>query len=500
MMTAVTTTEGTTTEEAMAEADRSLPHRLLRGARTRILVWVIGLLVFSAAASILVDRALLLDRVGERVDASLTQEAQELRKLVAIGRNPATGRPFGTDVEAIFDTFLSRNVPSEGEEFFTFVDGRPFSSTATDALGAELLGEVPGIASIRRTHRGDLTLEGEEHRFLAVPLVIGGRQRGVFVVTEAIAREREEVTDALRLTAIAMAAVLVLASALAFLAAGRVLAPIRQLTDTARSITESDLTRRIPVEGDDELAELAATFNAMLDRLETAFASQRDFLSDAGHELRTPLTVIRGHLELLGDDPAEREEIVELLFDELDRMGRLVDELLLLARAERSDFLRLEDVDLDVLTDELMAKARGLADRDWKLAAVGTGRLTADRQRLTQAIMNLARNAADHTSEGDRIELGSSIGNGAAKLWVRDEGPGVAAADRDRIFDRFVRGGGRRPSSEGAGLGLAIVKAVAEAHGGRVTLETREGGGTVFTVVVPTEPGDRLKEDEWNAF
>jgi two-component system, OmpR family, sensor kinase len=317
------------------------------------------------------------------------------------------------------------------------------------------------------------------------------------VVTAAIARERAQVTDALRVTGIALVAVLVIASALAFFAAGRVLAPIRQLTETARSISESDLTRRIPVEGDDELAELATTFNAMLDRLETAFASQRDFLSDAGHELRTPLTVIRGHLELLGDDPEEREEIVELLFDELDRMGRLVDELLLLARAQRPDFLRLEDVDLDVLTDELMTKARALADRDWELSAVGTGRVTADRQRLTQAIMNLARNAADHTADGDRIELGSSIRNGAARLWVRDHGPGIATADRERIFDRFVRGGGRRPSSEGAGLGLAIVKAVAEAHGGRVTLDTREGRGTTFTVIVPAEPGDRL-EDPWN--
>ena len=113
------------------------------------------------------------------------------------------------------------------------------------------------------------------------------------------------------------------------------------LADTARSISETDLTRRIPVSGRDEIAELARTFNAMLDRLEAAFATQRAFVSDASHELRTPITIVRGHLELLGDDPQERRETIALVTDELDRMSRFVDDLLLLAKAERDDFLRV---------------------------------------------------------------------------------------------------------------------------------------------------------------
>ena len=128
--------------------------------------------------------------------------------------------------------------------------------------------------------------------------------------------------------------VLLLASLLAWVVAGRVLAPLRVLRDTARSIGESDLTRRIPVEGDDELAGLARTFNEMLDRLEAAFASQKAFISDAGHELRTPITIIRGHLDVMGDDPEERRETLELVSDELDRMGRLVNDLLLLAKRQ----------------------------------------------------------------------------------------------------------------------------------------------------------------------
>jgi signal transduction histidine kinase len=267
-----------------------------------------------------------------------------------------------------------------------------------------------------------------------------------------------------------------------------VLAPLNDLTQTARAITETDLTRRIAVSGDDELARTARTFNAMLDRIESAIDSQRAFVSDAGHELRTPITVIRGHLELLGEDPEERRETLALVDDELDRMSRLVEDLLTLAKAERTDFLRYEEVDLDLFTEELLAKAEKLAPRDWSVAALGTGRITADRQRLTQAVMNLAANAAQHTRPGDPIALGSALRNGGAEFWVRDAGPGIAPADQERIFERFARAGDGRRHSDGAGLGLAIVDAIAQAHGGRVALESAPGRGATFTVHVPTHP------------
>jgi two-component system OmpR family sensor kinase len=228
----------------------------------------------------------------------------------------------------------------------------------------------------------------------------------------------------------------------------------------------------------------------MLDRLEVAFASQRAFVSDAGHELRTPITIIRGHLELLGDDPQERRETIELVSDELDRMTRFVEDLLTLAKAERSDFLRLEDVDLDILTEELMAKASALAPRDWQLEGVGAGTLRADRQRLTQALMSLAHNAVQHTAEGTRIGLGSELSDGRARLWVSDDGPGIAPADQERIFDRFARAAAHRP--DGTGLGLAIVRAIAEAHGGRVALRSAPGRGSTFTLDLPTEPPEEL--------
>jgi signal transduction histidine kinase len=455
--------------------------------RTRVLLAFVVLLALSTVASTLALRQILLARAGERVEQALVQEVDEFEALARIGRDPRTGRPFGSDVRALFDVFLQRNVVIAGEAVFTFVDGEPFSSTVRNP-SRRLLGRVLELGSVTRAERGEVDTADGRVRYLAVPLEVGNRRRGVFVVTVNLEQERDEVVEAVQTAAGVSLAVLLIASALAWVIAGRVLAPLRTLRTTAQAITETDLTQRIDVHGDDEIADLGRTFNAMLDRLEAAFASQRAFVSDAGHELRTPITIVRGHLELLGDDPLEREETVALVTDELDRMGRFVEDLLLLAKAEQGDFLHVAPLDLDVLTDELYAKARALADRDWRLTGSGTGRLTADRQRLTQAVMQLAQNAAQHTRDGDRIALGSAIENGVARLWVADSGPGIPRDEREEIFERFHRGGDGRRRSDGAGLGLSIVRAIAEAHGGRVELDSREGAGSTFTLIVPTEP------------
>jgi signal transduction histidine kinase len=264
------------------------------------------------------------------------------------------------------------------------------------------------------------------------------------------------------------------------------LRPVRATTETARRISTADLTGRIPVKGHDELAELGRTFNELLDKLEEAFETQRRFVDDAGHELRTPITIVRGHLELLEEDPEERDRTLALVQDELDRMHRIVADLLTLAKSERPDFLSLEPVDLTRLTEDLFEKIRALGDRNWRADRVGRGIVVADRQRLTQAITQLAHNAVQHTSPGAEIAVGSEVRGGDARLWVRDTGAGIAHGDLDRIFDRFARGHQKR-ASEGAGLGLSIVRAIAEAHGGRVEAQSVVGTGSTFTIVIPLD-------------
>jgi two-component system, OmpR family, sensor kinase len=471
------------------------PRRRHVSARLRILGWMLALTALAVVGSLLLSQRLLLRQLDREINGELEQEMDEVGRLAG-GRDPETGEPFGQDVAAIFQTFLRRNVPIEGEAFYTFVDGRPYRGTEAPVS----LWEEPGAggrwATLTAPGTGDLSTDAGPVRWLALPIHDpDGETLGVFVVTSFLEQRRGDVTDAIA-TGLAVAGfMLAIAVLVGWVVAGRLLRPVRDVTDAARAITETDLARRIDAAGDDEIAELAHTFNAMLDRLEAAFATQQAFVDDAGHELRTPITIVRGHLELLGDDPDERREITALVTDELDRMSRIVDDLLLLAKRQHPDFVRLDPVEVEPLTAELYAKARALdPSRTWRMTEAADATIAADAQRLTQAVMNLARNAVEHTGPDAQVSLGSAVAGDEVRIWVADTGPGVAPEDREAIFERFARGGDRRRRTDGAGLGLAIVRAVIEAHGGRVVVDSPPGGGARFTVVLPAAvpTGDTL--------
>ncbi|MBD2776575.1 HAMP domain-containing protein [Iningainema sp. BLCCT55] len=450
----------------------------------------------STLVSILAIRQVLLARLEEQVENFLTQEVKQFRRLTQ-GTNQTRTKPLRDDVAAIFDLFLSRNIPHDDGFFITLLNGK-FYKSSPQALPATLQPNsdlVKHWEKLTQPQRGLKKLTSTNSIYYQAEPVKKGKTHGVFVIAYLTSNAHQQVNRAVVVTIQVTIAVLAVASVLAWVVAGRLLAPLRLLIETAHSISESDLSRRIPVQGVDQIAELTITFNEMLDRLQTAFASQRNFINDASHELRTPITIIRGHLELLGDDPQERRETLELVTDELDRMSRFVDDLLLLAKAEQPNFLNLQTVDVSSLTEELYTKALALAFRDWRLENKGVGRIVADRQRLTQAMMNLAQNAAQHTSDGDVIALGSVLMNGLAFFWVRDTGVGIALADRERIFERFARGHHSRRRSEGAGLGLSIVQAIASAHGGRVELKSNLGEGSTFTIVIPIDPPQEVMFD-----
>jgi signal transduction histidine kinase len=472
-------------------------YRAVRSVRTRILASYVVLIALSAAVAVFGVRELLHSQLENRVQESLEQEVREFDQLVAVGNDPETGKPFAS-VRALFDVYLDRNVPSQEEALLTFVNGTFYRSALSqfhlDRVPSEELADWEARSSVaageaeRAVGRFETSV-GEAHfRARRVRL---GESHGALIVTILPAAELEDIGDLQTYGAAGALGILLLASLVAWFVAGRVLAPVRLLTETARSISESDLTHRIEISGGGEAADMARSFNLMLDRLESVFRSQREFVQDASHELRDPLTICRGHLELLGDDPEERRATTALVLDELDRIGRIVDDLQLLAEAEHPDFLRREWIDFELLTHELLSKATALAPRRWSLDTSATGTIFADRQRITEAVMNLAHNAVQHTVAHDSIAIGTSWSASEARIWVRDTGSGISVEDQRLVFERFKRGSDAHRRYRGGGLGLAIVKTVAEAHGGKVELESRLGEGSMFTIVIPIETEQR---------
>jgi signal transduction histidine kinase len=294
-----------------------------------------------------------------------------------------------------------------------------------------------------------------------------------------------------------LAGMIVLALALlaSYLAGARVSAPLRRMAAVAARVDAGDLAPRMNISGrpGDEVRVLSETFNHMLDRLSQAFASQREFIADASHELRTPLTVIRGQLEVLAAQPdptvEEVRHVERLVGAEIGRVSRLVDDLLVLIQADRVDFLRPEPIELRSFLSELWDGLSLTADRQFELGPVPEGTVTADPDRLAQALRNLGRNAIEHTTGGTglvRLEA-APVGRDKIRFSVLDDGPGIPADQRERVFERFHRvDAGRSRNSGGAGLGLAIVRAIAEAHGGEVhALDRVDGPGSRLDLVLP---------------
>jgi signal transduction histidine kinase len=463
---------------------RPLRGRFLAvGLGTRMLALFLALLALWAVVSLALLQNALDQRLDSRVDQELTEEISDFGRLAAVQR-PASGQFTHAGLERLFDKMLARNTVGDGESLLTFIDGRPYRATAAELIDS-LRGMAERWAALRHAAHGEVSAGELRFRYLARPVNGAAQLDGVIVVLSSVGREHREIDDAVKVTGVTKFCLLVVAALLAWLLARRLLAPVRKLTEAARNATESDLTQRIPTtSGRDEVAELARTFNAMLDRLDAAFASQRRFLNDAGHELRMPLAVVMGHLELVTDDPEDRRQTMELVKDELGRMDRIVDELLTLAKAERPDFLWLEEIQTDALLEEVLDKVRPLARRDWRFEGTASEPIAADKQRMVQAVMNLVDNAMRATKEYDTIAIGAAADGDEVRIWVRDTGPGIELEQRERIFDRFARGPDEPRGDGGSGLGLAIVRAIAEAHRGRVELDSSALGST-FTLVLP---------------
>ncbi|MDJ0591205.1 MAG: HAMP domain-containing sensor histidine kinase [Pleurocapsa sp. MO_226.B13] len=451
----------------------------------RIMLVYCSLILLSFFGAVLAIRRVLLLRLDARVEQALHQEIQELRILVN-GKDPETAQPFGDNITAIFNTFLRRNIPVSDEYTIALFPDRFYNSVPPELPPAidRDSSIVKYWQKITLPVQGTINTSEGEIVYLAEPVKIEGRIKGIFVVAIAMNNPRQEVTEAILIIIRVTSVVVAITSILAWVFAGRILSPLRLLTETAQAIRENNLDRRIQVKGNDEVAQLGTTFNEMLDRLQSAFITQRQFLNDVGHELKTPITIVQGHLELMGDTPEEQQETKEIVLDELERMNRLLNDLMLLAKSERPDFLNLEPLEISTLTEEIYQKVRGMGDRQWQLETVAQGIILADRQRLAQAVVNLAQNATKHTLPEDTIAIGSSVEGNKVSLWVRDTGTGIAPADRQRIFERFQTGNNGY-AGKSTGLGLSIVNAIVQAHSGRIELSSKLNHGSKFTIVLP---------------
>jgi two-component system OmpR family sensor kinase len=369
------------------------------------------------------------------------------------------------------------------------VDSAPAGTAGLDLVGSDFAEADAHTHLVRELHG-----VGDTLRLIVEPVVTPDGQRVGYVAWADSTRPLRDLLSTVG-SALVVGGALVIGLALAsgLVLARRALAPVADVTETARAISLSgDFAAR--VEGSqrgDEVGELAVAFNEMLEALEHNHQALQRFLGDASHQLRTPLTTVRANLDLAGrtELPAgEREAIIADARDEAERMGRLINDLLSLARAESGARLEVAPVELDALLVESVRRERaGAPHVRMSVVSVEPAVVDGDRDRLRELVEILLDNAASYTPAGGAVLASLEVQRGRAIIRVEDTGIGLDEADQGRLFERLYRGGrarALRPS--GTGLGLAIASWIVESHGGTIELTGRQGGGTVATVNLPT--------------
>lgn len=469
-------------------------------ARWRIVGWIVLTTALALIALLVTVRSLLIAGVDRDANDDVVQEIQEFTTFAGEAVDPLTAQPY-MSVSELLERYLSRQNASAGEVILGVTgdevlylgsSGRGNNEAYRLSADTDLLQDLredPSASGVRETAAGPMRWGKVE--------VEAGTEDGTLITAAFTRGGYAQVQETVTVIFFVALGGLLFTAGIAWLVAGQILRPIRDVRRVATEITESDLTARVPVQGRDDVAALASTFNDMLDRLEHAYVTQRNFIDDASHELRTPITVIRGHLELIDDDPRSRAATLALVDGELSRMARIVSDLLLLVKAERPDFVQRAPVDVAVLMLDLEAKMQALGDRRWLLMEVAEGAVALDSQRITQAVLQLGANAVQYTPGDSDVRIGSAYeGTGPdrrLRIWVADAGPGVTEEEAAAIFERFEHGSAnslpadRRSAGQrgGAGLGLAIVRAIADGHDGSAWVRSEPGNGATFGLLLP---------------
>jgi signal transduction histidine kinase len=471
---------------------RRLQRWLPRTLRWRLAMWVAAVMLVSSGIVFVVVYVNTGTQIERQIEADIAGDTTQLgqalrglhhpttRQLAAAAANYIHGQPYNATSTVFFVLVPGHTVISNEPSVFGAGARERGRSPAERQEAARELSQLRrpqlGYHSQKIPDVGRMRILEQRVTAGSVTAVVGAGEP-----LAAVSRAQRGVAGAFVL---AGALSILLALIASYFAGAQVTAPLRRLAGVAALVDAGDLQPRMsPTAGSgEELRVLADAFNRMLDRLSEAFAGQRAFVADASHELRTPLTVIRGQLELLAatgtPQPEEIRHVETVVNAEITRIGRLVDDMLLLAQAEQHDFLRVESIELASFVTDLWDGLSLTAERRFELGRLPSGHLRADPDRLAQALRNLARNAIEHTQAPDglvRLEV-DPVGAGRIRFAVIDDGPGIPASERELVFERFHRTDpGRSRAHGGAGLGLAIVRAIAEAQGGWVRAVDREG-------------------------
>lgn len=478
-------------------------------ARTRILGAILAVACVGLAIVGGVTFVVQRERVLSDVDQRLRSQVAILKTVAGAPADDGAVTGNGADtatedidisdytsVTAFLKAAVARLVPAQNEASLAIVDHQPRFKPET-LSGFDISGDSPLISRVvAETDASRVAVVGTADtpqgslRYIAIPVSMkSDPAHGIYLRAIDLGSELGPVTVSAITYSIAALAMLAAIGLVGWFVAGRLLSPIRHLRDTADSITLADLGARIPAQGNDDISDLTRTVNSMLDRLEGSVDVQRQLLDDVRHELKTPITIVRGHLELMDPhDAADVETTRDIGIAELDRMTRLVEDIDLLAAVEGGDPFTIVEVDVGALTQRVGELVGVIPGHEWRVSETGAGTVHGDYDRLVQAWLQLADNAAKYTPTDSPIEIGSAVDETTARFWVRDHGPGIPPAARHRIFRRFDRASGKR-SIGGSGLGLAIVDAITKAHGGTCVVTDSPGGGATFTISLPLNVG-----------
>jgi signal transduction histidine kinase len=441
-------------------------HNTIARLRTvRVRITVIATVLTGVALT--VSAVLLVSQVEHRLEAQVRADTQRVADKVA-GALQA-GKP------------VDQAVAQPGPGTVVYIVGNRGDVLAASTGLAQTGGSVGPLPD-------PSLLSGEAPVEIRQQYVSTAGEALKVVAASPLADVQRSVSELSRLLWVGIPILVVLVGGLAWLLVGRALRPVDSMRHEVDEISHSTLHRRVPEPASgDEVARLAHTMNAMLDRLEGAAGRQRQFVSDASHELKSPLTTIRTKVEVasMHPDAADWTDVSTTVLGEVDRLDDMVGDLLQLARLDETggELPTRVDVDLDELLAAETSRLRsvGVTVDD---SGVAAARVQGDRGALRRLVRNLADNAARHARS--RLAVSVRAADGEAVLRVDDDGPGVPVADRERVFERFTRlDEGRARGAGGAGLGLALVRAVAAAHGGTVRVLDAPLGGARFEVRLP---------------